>query len=662
MRYKWMGPGAVALLGVALVILLSQVAGQAQVPLADLEVDKTVDPGVIAPGTSVIYSVELSNTTAVSLALSSLVDTLPSGFEYVGLAPGNEWPVPPDFDPPELRWTGPITIPMSGTLTLRYWVFVPGSILLSPVPYTNTVEAILDAQSYSDQAGVLVVIGDISVGKTAAPDTVAPGERVTYTVTFSNSGYVAVPLATVTDVLPADVTFLSMTVHSDIPTAPVGVSGTITWTGAYTIGSHAEFLVEYLAAMPVTSDTLHLENQAWGQLGDGTLVGPASAEVTVSPQQPGFVMLPIVTRGWAPAAFDATKTADPTWAYSGDPGALITYTVTFANGGTDAGVLSEIRDALPTGFTFEQMMPGSDVTDPPSGTSGEISWTGPFTVPGESSLTLIYQVQASSEESTYTNSATATASKGRPPENPATATVEIRLPIFLTEEFENPSPYWEEFLNYWRLHPEQWHYAPGGSDDGSTALKHVYWLGAPNPIRGAHDALFMYKDPSAEEWTDYSLEAKAIMNIGAGDGSGRGQFGLWFRGIHRDNPQEGLWATGYYFILQPDSPKKAQLLQLRTDDDCGDDCTHNYYFNNPLTLEELYGPELVAKGLNLELGRWYWLRVEVEGSNIRCYANNILIFDHNDTVGTTFTEGTVGLFTYLAGDARFDHLSVEPLP
>ena len=32
-----------------------------------------------------------------------------------------------------------------------------------------------------------------------------------------------------------------------------------------------------------------------------------------------------------------------------------------------------------------------------------------------------------------------------------TATVEVKEPYLLQEEFENPSPYWEPFLNYWRL-------------------------------------------------------------------------------------------------------------------------------------------------------------------------------------------------------------------
>jgi hypothetical protein len=106
---------------------------------------------------------------------------------------------------------------------------------------------------------------------------------------------------------------------------------------------------------------------------------------------------------------------------------------------------------------------------------------------------------------------------------------------------------------------------------------------------------------------------------------------------------------------------RVTLLQLRTDEECGDDCSYNYHFSNPIGLLELGRPELAALGLSVGLGRWYELKVEVQGPQIRCYIDGTLVFDYYDDFGTTFTEGTVGFFTYIAGDARFDHARVEPL-
>ncbi len=658
MSFKRLVPTAVILAALMLVVVIFQTAGQAQVPQADLVVDKSVDPSVIALDEIVVYSITLSNTTGVTLEVSSVVDVMPAGFEFAGMAYGSDVGEPVDNQEPEIVWES-VMVPGSSILTLRYYVSVPSNVPLSDEPYINTAVATVGEDQYTAQAGLMVALGEASVQKMAEPDVPEPGATVTYTVAFSNSGYVPLHLAVVTDVLPSDVTFLTMTAGSDVLTAPAGVTGTIAWMGPYTIPAHSEFRVEYLAAMPTVSDTVYLENEAWGRLDDGTVVGPASEVVRISTGGPMTVTLPFVVRNWAAPAFFLSKSANPTQAYAEDPGALITYTVTFENQGTVPGVLADIRDTLPAGFVFVQMMPGSDVSALPTGTSGEIVWTGPFEVDGNASLTLIYQARASSQVGVHANSVTATPGEGLLLNAPATSLVELLEPVWLVEEFENPSPHWEPFLNYWRLKEEQWHLKPGGSDDGSTALAHTFWFGVSNPEKGAHDALYMYKDPAAEQWTDYSLKTRAILYFD--DGTDRGQFGLWFRGHHQDHDEAGLWVTGYYFILKPGPPTRAYLMQLRTDEECGDDCNYNYHFSNPMVLEELDGSGLDALGVDINKGFWYDLRVEVDGPRIRCYFDDVLLFDYYDDFGSTFLDGTVGFFTYLAGDARFDHVRVEPL-
>ena len=251
------------------------------------------------------------------------------------------------------------------------------------------------------------------------------------------------------------------------------------------------------------------------------------------------------------------------------------------------------------------------------------------------------------------------------------STHSVFLPIvlksssLLVEEFETPSPYWEEYLNYWRLNEEQWHYKPHGSDDGAAALAHSYWLGVSDPADGAHDALIGYKGPDAEQWTDYVFTAKAALF--ADDGTARGLFGVWFRGtMDQEDQLPGRYVTGYYLVLAPRKPGstawRAALMQLRTDDDCQDSCNANYHFSNPMVLESRDADDLGALGLTIDWGRWYWLRVEVEGPRIRCYVDDVLVFDHYDDVGTTFLQGTVGFYTYVAGDVRFDHVTVMSVP
>lgn len=657
MRVKWMIPGALVLLALVLALVLVQGTGQAQ---SDLEVAKTVDPGVAAPGDMVIYTVTLSNTTGADIEVSSVLDILPSSsFEYAGLAPGHEWVAPSAVSSTEIRWDGPITVPVSG-LNFVYYIHVDPAVPLSAEPYTNTVIATYSGQPYTAQEGLVVGLGEVTVTKSAEPATVLPGGTVTYTVTFANDGYAPQSLATISDDLPLGVTFAGMTPGSDVAGAPAGTTGTIVWTGSYAVPARGELNVQYLATMPVITDSQVLENQAYGQLEDGADVGPAGAEVLVAETGPSFIYLPVVVNRWAPASFTVAKSVAPTSVNTTLPGELVVYTVKFSNKGTVAGELSAIRDTLPQGFTFVRMMTGSQVLAAPSGTTGEIVWTGPFAVAGESDLTLIYEVRASTTPGIYTNLATATVSKGLPLNDSASASVEVIEPVLMRENFSNPSSYWQPFLNYWRLHPEQWYFMAGGGPDGSRALRHNYALGVANPINGAHDALYMFKDPAAEAWTDYTYEVKAVLN--ADDGSGRGQFGLWFRGKHRDHDDAGLWVTGYYFSIRPYPSKHVYLWTLRTDEECGDDCSYNYHFSNPLLLVDVDNDALQAKGINLKAGEWYDLKIKLEGPHIQCYIDDILVIDYVDNVGSVFLEGTVGMISYIAWDARWDDVVVTRLP
>ena len=642
MKSRWMIVSAGALLALAAVIWLGQGVGQAQLPMADLTVGKSVSPSAIAPGQYATYSVTLQNTTGVRKDVSSLVDILPDGFEYVGLAPDSEWGTEPwDKTPPDIQWAGPIPVPASGSVTLRYKVYVPDSVPLSPDPYVNTVTATLAGVEYPAQAGLLVAVGEVSVNKVAASTYVYPGDLLTYTVTFRNSGYVPQSLTTITDVLPDDVTFVGMTPNSEVLKPPSGVVGTITWTGPFTIPSRNRLVLEYVTAMPMTSDTLLLQNLLSGRLENDTVVTD-SVEVKVSTSHTWFAYMPWIAKRWAPPRFVATKTANPNSVYGEAPGALVAYEVVLSNLGTVSGKLADIRDTLPAGFTFVSMLPGSGISTPPSGTTGQVAWTGPFTVPGESSLILKYQVRASITPGTYVNSATATALKGQPPAAPAQATVRVIEPILLEEDWESPSPYWRPFLNYWRLKPGQWHYAPGTGVGGSMALKHTCWIGAPSyvcDVDGAEDALYMYLGPDSFEWKDYRFEASVRLN------NLKKFQGLWFRGYYEESEVHAQCVGGYLVAWRVGHASSITLSKFPDEGSgCGD-------------LRDPSG--LISVAYPMAAGGWYRVAVEVRGSNIKVFLDDTLVIEHNDD---TYQTGTVGFWAFQVEDGVWDNVLVTPLP
>jgi hypothetical protein len=162
----------------------------------------------------------------------------------------------------------------------------------------------------------------------------------------------------------------------------------------------------------------------------------------------------------------------------------------------------------------------------------------------------------------------------------------------------------------------------------------------------AHDALSMYIQEGSQEWTDYRFQARVNLVSGV-------DIGVWFRGTFvNEGGGNGRKLTGYYFLLDPLHDTLA-LWQMQTDEECTD-CTANYSFSNPMTLVTL-------SGVPLYLNHWYTIKVEVAGPLIKCYVDDALKIEYNDTVGTTFLQGTVGLFVYKASDARFDDILVESL-
>jgi hypothetical protein len=282
----------------------------------------------------------------------------------------------------------------------------------------------------------------------------------------------------------------------------------------------------------------------------------------------------------------------------------------------------------------------SDVDSAPSGTTGEIIWTGPFTVAGESALTLVYRVTSAPIVGTYVNSATATTveDKGAPPKTPGRATVTIAEPLFLKEDWEDPSDDWGPYLKHSKLAPEQWFVEPDEGWDGSAALKHTNSAGG----KVAHDALYMYMTPDAEEWTDYRYEAKVRLNDGD-------FLGLWFRGKVDEPDEDTRHVEGYYLVMRPPS-NYIKLGAIKTNDPPID---HPFEFDNVRELATAQVPGGFQKG------KWYTLAVEVEGSNIRCYFNGTLLIDEDDS---TYPSGTVGMKTYQVVSGLWDDVLVTPLP
>ena len=494
-----------------------------------------------------------------------------------------------------------------------------------------------------------VAQAELSVKKEVSPTRVLHGESVTYTVVFSNNGDVTGTLAFISDTLDPRLELVGMVDGSDVMTRPQEVSGILVWE-SLEVPPGEELVLRYEVTNTVDSGWAYPCNQVEASTGLEK-IGPTKSCITIGPEK-ARIYLATVYRDWTPAVLYLEKTASPSGVQM-ESDETIVYTVDIRNGGdSDATLL--LHDALPAGFTYLEMVAGSAVMTDPVGTTGEISWTDTITVPARGTVQIEYRVSPSDEPGKYVNTARAETYNASVPDGPASTTVRVWPPVLLDEDFNDGIDGWTPYLHYKNLREGQWFWDPEDGFGGTGGLDHHCCLSAL-PKEHAEDALIMYLEDDAEEWTDYKVEVKlnfrTLMH----------PHGIWVRGQHEDSDRAQQWVTGYYVMVGGGADRNSRyvrLLQLQTETDCWwgacDNYGNLYSFNNP--------HELLQERLDGKLTRWEWhtLVVEVRGAQISVWLDGEHAFDYTDTK-EPFLKGTVGFKVHKADFMTYDDLVVTPL-
>jgi uncharacterized repeat protein (TIGR01451 family) len=171
---------------------------------------------------------------------------------------------------------------------------------------------------------------DLAISKTDSPDPVTTGSDLTYTITVTNNGPCAATGVTMTDPLPATMTYVSAT----------SSQGTCSGTSTVTCNLGA------LANGASATGTIVVTPTQSGVIGNTASV--TSNESDPNPDNNSATQATTVN---APPSADLsiTKTDSP------DPvpvGANITYTITATNGGPDTATGVTVTDTLPGGVTL----------------------------------------------------------------------------------------------------------------------------------------------------------------------------------------------------------------------------------------------------------------------------------------------------------------------
>ncbi|HXH77399.1 DUF11 domain-containing protein [Nocardioides sp.] len=181
---------------------------------ADVSITKTATPDPVTAGNQVSYTLTASNAGPSAAAGVQIVDTLPSGVTLVSRTSSSGTC---SFTSPTLTCeVGALAGSGAGsTATVTVVVRVPpGSDATSLVNVARVSTTTSDPNTSNNVASVstgVTRLADLDLTKSVTPTTPVPGERVTYTLTATNTGPSRAVEVTVTDTLPSTLSVVSAT-------------------------------------------------------------------------------------------------------------------------------------------------------------------------------------------------------------------------------------------------------------------------------------------------------------------------------------------------------------------------------------------------------------------------------------------------------------------
>ncbi|MBK5258594.1 MAG: ExeM/NucH family extracellular endonuclease [Thermoanaerobaculia bacterium] len=406
---------------------------------ADLSVTKTDSPDPVTAGNNLTYTITVTNAGPSDAAGVSFSDTLPAGTTFVSLSSPGGW----SCTTPAVGAGGTVSCSNLSlavgnavfTLTVAVMPSTATGTVLSNTATVSSATSDPNTGNESDtETTTVAASADLSVTKVDTPDPVTAGNNLTYTITLTNAGPSDAAGVSLSDILPAATTFVSLSSPGgwSCTTPAVGASGgTVSCSNASLAAGSAVFTLTVGVPPSVP---------------DGTVItNTATASSSTSDPNPGNESgTATTTVGVGSADLSVTKvdTPDPVTA-----GTNLTYTITVNNAGPSDATTATLSDTIPAGTSFASLSsPGGwSCTTPAVGASGTVSCSNPSLAPGNAVFTLTVGVPPSVPDGTViTNTATASSSTSDP--NPgnesgtATTTVGVGSADLSVTKVDTPDP------------------------------------------------------------------------------------------------------------------------------------------------------------------------------------------------------------------------------
>ncbi|HEV3133851.1 MAG TPA: DUF11 domain-containing protein [Acidimicrobiia bacterium] len=383
---------------------------------ADIAVTKTVNNPAPNVGSNVTFTVLAHNNGPINATGVVVTDPLPPGMAFVSASATQG-----GYTSGSGVWNvGSLASGATVTLQIVATVSQAG-------PHTNTAtktaENQQDPNAANDSASAVVngQQSDLSVTKTDAPDPVAPGADLTYTITVTNNGPSSAQNATVSDTLPTGTTFVSATPSQGSCAGTTTVSCAL---GAIANGA---------------SVTITLVVHVGPSVADGTVISNTASVSSTTPD-------PTAANNSATSTTTVAASADLAVAKSDSPdpvvaGTDLTYTITVTNNGPSSAQNVTVNDTLPTGTTFGSATPSQGSC---AGTTTVSCALGSIANGASPTITLVVHVGPSVADGTVisnTASASSTTADPTPANNSATSTTTVAASADLAvAKSDSPDP------------------------------------------------------------------------------------------------------------------------------------------------------------------------------------------------------------------------------
>ena len=296
---------------------------------ADLAITKT-GPANVLSGSTVTYTLSVTNNGPSDAATLTVTDTLPAGITFVS-ANGTGW---------ACSNVGNVSVTCTRAALAAGVAAPPITVVVTAPAANGTITNVADVTAATpdpdptnNTSSLDTAVGpaaDVSLTKTG-PATAAPGSTVTYQLTVANAGPSDATAVSVTDTLPAGIVFVSAT----------GTGWACTSTGNISVTCTRATIVAGATAPVVTVAVTAPMHAA-------TLVDTA----TVS----NAVLDPDLSNNTGTASTTVGAVADLSLVKTGPAsvtaGGQVVYHLTVHNAGPDAAAGLSVVDSLPAGVTF----------------------------------------------------------------------------------------------------------------------------------------------------------------------------------------------------------------------------------------------------------------------------------------------------------------------